>query len=114
MDGAMIYGSELLRQKLYENFEKDLQNTSASGFKPFKSRIKYAADINNYGERIFKGKSVQHFNRDRKEIYYTKTPEVETGVKMGPLRYVQYKLAYLITQLIRTHKISYDDFTEVE
>jgi hypothetical protein len=85
-----------------------------NSFKPFKSRITYAADINNVWIRIFKGKNFEHFNRDKKEIYYQKTPEVETGVKMGPLRYVQYKLAYLIVQLIRNHKISYNDFKTLE
>jgi hypothetical protein len=82
MDGAIIYGSEHLYKKLYDSFENDLQNISTSTFKPFKSRIKYATDINNLGTRIFKGQNVEHFNRDKKEIYYQKTPEVETGVKM--------------------------------
>ncbi|MDR2190977.1 MAG: hypothetical protein LBP53_07620 [Candidatus Peribacteria bacterium] len=47
IDGAMIYGSEYLYKELYDNFEKDIQEMPQNSFKPFKSRITYAADINN-------------------------------------------------------------------
>jgi len=114
MDGTMIYWSENLYKNLYDSFAEDLQTATARTLKPFKSRIKYAEDISTLKERLFKGKEVQHFDFDRKEIYYQKTPEVETGVKMWPLRYVQYKLAYLIIQLIKTNKINYLEFKELE
>jgi hypothetical protein len=114
MDWAMIYGSEYLYKKLYYIFADDLSKATSHHLGLFKSRIKYAADISNHWEKIFKGNNVQHFDREKKEIYYQKTPLVETGVKMWPLRYVQYKLAYLIIQLIKTNKIAYKDFKELE
>lgn len=114
MDGALIYWNNTNYETLYNEFACDLQKINAHSLNQFSSRVKYAKDINDNGNRMYKGNLISHINREKKEIYYQKTAELETGVKMWQLRYVQYKLWYLITQLIRSKKIDYTAFKEVE
>lgn len=113
IDWAMIYGTEEIHKKLFTIFATELKGMNAKALKPFKSRITYAKDVSNQWERRYKNNNIEHFNRDKKEIYYQKTPELETGVKMWPLRYIQYKLSYLLTNIIAENKVAYEDFKEI-
>jgi hypothetical protein len=87
---------------------------TAAELNQFRSRVSYAAGITREWGRKFKDDYIRHFDFEKKEIYYKKSPEIETGIKMGPLRYVQYKLCSIICNLLRNDKIWYEEFQNLE
>jgi len=118
LDSKVLFGSWVKYKDLW-NLIIQYIRTDKKGFKDllenFKSRrIRYHKKISENGRGRFRWEKIFHFNLDKWELYYYKDESKEIGVKMWPLRYYQYKLAYLIYKFILlANELSKEDIDEL-
>lgn len=113
IDWVIVYWAPQNKQELTDIFHQEIKEMSHNIISNFRSRVRYARDISNTWKRLFKGEMIDHFDLEKWVIYYEKTPSLERWIKMWPLRLIQYKVAMLLSQLIKNKKIAPEELYEI-
>ena len=90
LDSHMLFWNEQINQEHKEKYLKDLFNISSWNQREWKKRIRLHKNISEKWENIRKNEIQKHFWKD--EIFYNKDIGIENGVKLWPLRYLQYSI----------------------
>jgi len=113
LDSKYLVGNWKVYKNLWKEFLLQLNNPEINKLlKYFKdSRIRGHKKISETGSQIYKWEKIIHFDLNRNEwvIIFEKTPERERWIKMWPLRYFQYKIAYLMLKFLQSFEDLSDD-----
>jgi hypothetical protein len=104
LDGVLLDGSELIRQKAREKiFGEFLEESGKSILGRLKrKKLEFKSVLEKEGESKFKGEKVNHYQINDSEVISNFDPDnYLLSFKTGPLRVVQYTLA---KELIREYR----------
>lgn len=105
-DSILVYGNEIIYKAIKNYILELIKATPKNTMESWRSRVRTHKKISFSGEWKRKNQDQKHFNINEWKVFYEKSFEIETWVKIWPMRYVQYKTALLITNAIRKEKIS--------
>ncbi|MEF2175472.1 MAG: hypothetical protein V3575_03275, partial [Candidatus Absconditabacteria bacterium] len=105
-DSILVYGNEIIYKAIKNYILELIKATPIITIERWKHRVRTHKKISLSGIGRRKNQDLKHFDVNEGKVFYEKSLEIETGVKIGPMRYVQYKTALLITNAIRKEKIS--------
>lgn len=114
IDAYPLYGDPIFwfREMLY----KELQQIPQDDIDKRKSRVSSHRKLTETWTQTFNNgkKILTHFDLKTGNINYGKDQWLEIGIKMWPLRYVQYKLVEMICELVKNKKINQHEFQWIE
>ncbi len=104
LDSKFIFWNYEIYKELWNYFIKNL-NQIKRHLKSFRdSKIRYHKWISESWTAKFKWETIKHFDIENWMIYFYKWIDKEIWVKMWPLRYYQYKIAYIILKYLQNIK----------
>ncbi|MDD2515903.1 MAG: hypothetical protein PHF46_02610 [Candidatus Gracilibacteria bacterium] len=120
IDSNTLFGEsgfyDILVKKFIESVKTGIGLKHIRSGGTWTSKIKIHKNISETGKGNRQGKEITHFDLNEGIINFqeSRTGGIPTlGIKMGSIRYLQYKLIYLILKLIENNKIDAQNFGNI-